>query len=536
LSNRLLKYFNKPLLDDLVAGKWLPIVGAGLSRNAAVAGGGQLPLWDELGRQLASELPDYPYSGPLDGISAYAHEYTRSRLVERLGQLLHVHDARPSDVHRAFCSIAFDIVATTNFDFLLEAQYDASRRYCRPIIDEDHLSINTQDPETLLLKFHGDLHHPSRLVVTEEDYDVFLDRYPLLATFLSNLLITRTAVLIGYSLDDPDLRQLWQVIGSRLGRVRRPAYTILVDAPATEVARFARRGVKAINLPGTRSRYGQVLAEAFDALREHQQANVLKASRVTEDEPLAELSLPKDSQTRLAFFAIPLTVSPFYREHVFPIASQYGFVPVTASDVVSPGEVYAAKIQAMLARSACVVVDASTPNTVLEYGMAVGLHGRERILAIVPEGMAIPSDLAHAPVITRPAEPHQGGAAFLDAITRWFGQVAPTLQRALNEEPRRLLRLHEYRAAVVAAMTLLERYLREGLQEAPEETSKRYSLGRLIDAAQRRERLSERDSKRVADWLRVRNAAVHSDARVTRGKATEIVDGVYSLLDRLRSN
>lgn len=396
--------------------------------GGAVAKRGSRHRWSTalMGRPWATageRLPDYPYGSPIDATSAYAHEYGRARLVERLGELLHVHDARPSDVHQAFCAIAFDVVATTNFDFLLETQYEASRRYCRPVIEEDHLSVNTRDAGTLLLKFHGDLHHPGRLVATEEDYDAFLDRYPLLATFISNLLITRTAVLIGYSLDDPDLRQLWQVIGSRLGRARRPAYTILVDAPSTEVARFARRGVKAINLPGARSRYGQVLAEALDALREHQQANVLKASHVTEDEPLAELSLPKDSQTRLAFFAIPLAVSPFDREHVFPIASRYGFVPVTAADVVSPGEVYAAKIQAMLARAACVAVDASTPNTLLEYGMAVALHGRNRILAIIPEGMAIPSDLAEIAFVTRPADLYVGGESFIEAsaggLSKW---------------------------------------------------------------------------------------------------------------------
>jgi hypothetical protein len=28
--------FPKPLLDDLVAGRWLPIVGAGFSRNAVL--------------------------------------------------------------------------------------------------------------------------------------------------------------------------------------------------------------------------------------------------------------------------------------------------------------------------------------------------------------------------------------------------------------------------------------------------------------------------------------------------------------------
>ena len=46
------------------------------------------------------------------------------------------------------------------------------------------------------------MHHPSRLIVTEADYDGFLAKYPLLATYLSNQLITKSAILIGYSLDD----------------------------------------------------------------------------------------------------------------------------------------------------------------------------------------------------------------------------------------------------------------------------------------------------------------------------------------------
>jgi hypothetical protein len=38
-----LKYFPKPLLNDLVAGRWLPVVGAGMSRNAVVNPGQQEP-------------------------------------------------------------------------------------------------------------------------------------------------------------------------------------------------------------------------------------------------------------------------------------------------------------------------------------------------------------------------------------------------------------------------------------------------------------------------------------------------------------
>src|SRR3990172_1042945 len=195
-----IRHFPKPLLDDLVAGRWLPVVGAGMSRNAVVPSGAQVPLWDELGRILAQELQDYPYAGALDAISAYAHEYGRPRLVERVADALLVSEARPGEAHRAFCSILFDIVCTTNLDFLLERQYDVSTRGCRPIIDEDHLAVNDRGRLTALLKLHGDVHHPGRMVLTEEDYDVFLDKYPLLATYFANPLITRTAVLIGYSL------------------------------------------------------------------------------------------------------------------------------------------------------------------------------------------------------------------------------------------------------------------------------------------------------------------------------------------------
>jgi hypothetical protein len=67
----------------------------------------------------------------------------------------------------------------------------------RPTVDaynEEQLSINTGNAGTLLLKLHGDLRHPSRLIVSEADYDGFLAGYPLLATYLANQLIRKTAI------------------------------------------------------------------------------------------------------------------------------------------------------------------------------------------------------------------------------------------------------------------------------------------------------------------------------------------------------
>ena len=194
-----LRHFPKPLLDDLIKNRWIPIVGAGFSLNAVAPEGKSVPLWEELGKALAKDLGDYSYSGALDTASAYAHEYSRARLVERLFELLLVDQASPGEAHRAFCSVQFDVICTTNFDFLLERQYERSPRYCLPILDEEQLSVNApsagyrdarrDDLSVTLLKVHGDLHHPQRLVVTEEDYDLFLQRHPLLATYLSSLLI-----------------------------------------------------------------------------------------------------------------------------------------------------------------------------------------------------------------------------------------------------------------------------------------------------------------------------------------------------------
>jgi hypothetical protein len=198
LSAKYISLFPKPVLDDLVTGRWLPVVGAGMSLNATVPPGKKMPLWAGLGKELADELTDYTSTSVLDSISAYEHEYGRARLVERLFDILLIKDAQPGNAHKEFCTIPFDIVCTTNFDFLLERQYDLTPRYVYPVVDEEQLSINSGNAGTLLLKLHGDLRHPNRLVVSETDYDGFLSRYPLLATYLSNLLITKTAVFIGY--------------------------------------------------------------------------------------------------------------------------------------------------------------------------------------------------------------------------------------------------------------------------------------------------------------------------------------------------
>lgn len=530
-----LKRFPNPLLQDLVNGRWLPIIGAGFSSNAVLPAGGTLPLWDGLGRSLASEMPDYAYSGPLDALSTSSHLFSKAKLVEQLHDLLHVEDARPGQAHQAFCSVPFDVVCTTNFDFLLERQYDASMRYCRPVLDEDQLSTLGRIPGVTLLKLHGDLHHPQRLVATEEDYDIFLENHPLIATYLANLMMGRTVVLIGYSMDDPDLRQLWQIITERLGRLRRHAYALLVDAKPTETTRFERRGVKVISLPGRKTDYGEILAATLNELRSFWSERLSASSLVTEQEPLVALSLPSSAAGRICFFAVTLHLQPFYREQVFPIAQQSGFVPVTASDVIVPGENTYAKIDMLLERAAAVVVDVASAWTYAELRLALSKLPSDRILVVGPSSVSLPEEWLQLSRINRPDEPFAEDEKFIEAISSWYDRVAKGLEKRMEGEAERLLRLKEYRAAVISAFAALEAVLRQRLTGSLEGRDLQFrSVSYLLDIALKSGLLSAKTVTLIREWLGVRNVAVHTQKPVPARQARTIVEGISEIIRSLR--
>lgn len=537
-----IKYFPKPLLDDLLAGRWLPVVGAGMSLNAVTPPGKRMPLWKDLGDTLANDLTDFSPNSVLDAISAYEHEFGRAKLIERLSELLLLGEAQPGEVHKQFCTIPFDVVCTTNFDFLLERQYDLIPRYTNPLIDEEQLSINLAAPGTQLLKLHGDLRHPARLVVSEADYDGFLARFPLLATYLSNLLITRTAVFIGYSLEDPDFRQVLHVVDERLGRTRRMRYALAVNASPADVKRFERRNVQVINLPGSRTKYAEVLAAAFRELHEFIRDNLMSVSKVKEEEPLRELLLPRDATSRLCFCAIPIELQPFYRERVFPIIEDAGFVPVTADEIVSPGENIAAKIDALIDRAAVMIVEIGSSWTKSEFQMAVVKLKSDRQLAVTRAFnlLVVTSEHGYVPPsrgeyhIIRRLTPLDGGTDdFLNSLSAWLRNLAEQSVDWMTQEPRRLLQAHEYRPAVISALTLLEATLRLQLGKSLiVQDGRRLTLRSLIDKAQTQGAISNRQRQQIDEWVLLRNLAVHTPSPVTKSQAERVVRGVMEIVTK----
>lgn len=524
-TSKLLKHFPAPLLAELIEGRWLPIIGAGMSLNASLPKARSMPLWDDLGRGVADDIPGYVYTGAVDALSAYEQTFGRRELVNRLHRELLVGTAGPGETHRAFCQLRFDRVVTTNIEFLLERGYELAGERFEVVVEEEQLPIPAARGTTILLKLHGDLRHPKRLVVVEDDYDHFLTNFPVLATHLSSLLIERVPVFFGYSLDDPDFRQILATLKNRLGKMLPTAYVVSVGASPQVVARYERRGIKVVNIPRGRSSYGATLAEAFTELDAYWRGNVLDEVRFTEEAPLAQIrSTPESEPSRLCYFSIPLALLAFYRDEVFPLAEQAGLVPVSGFDVeVEQGNRLAAT-RALIQRSGFAVVDMSESGGSVELGIVLEVVGMENVLVVAPTAPHGISPDVGIELVLRPNSLREDREGFLDQIADWFDMRAVRADRGLNAQ--RFLENKEWSAALIAAVSELEVLLREqatGLALPQKRRGRGLpTLRQLILALD----LEDFVSGRLLDWIAIRNSVLHEGAAVTATQARKAVADV----------
>lgn len=97
-------------------------------------------------------------------------------------------------------------IITTNYDKLLENIFDFS-----PLIGNDILLSN---PYGTLYKIHGCVSDPYGLIMTEKDYKNFNEKYELIRAQLLSLFIHNPIIFIGYSVSDPNIKNILRTIFS----------------------------------------------------------------------------------------------------------------------------------------------------------------------------------------------------------------------------------------------------------------------------------------------------------------------------------
>ncbi len=95
-------------------------------------------------------------------------------------------------------------IITTNYDTFVESVFEFE-----PLIGNDILLSN---PYGSVYKIHGCVSHPSKIVITSDDYNTFNEKYDLIRAQLLSLFIHNPIIFMGYSISDENIKNLLKTI------------------------------------------------------------------------------------------------------------------------------------------------------------------------------------------------------------------------------------------------------------------------------------------------------------------------------------
>lgn len=210
----------KRLADAAIDSQLVLFIGAGVSAGAG------LPMWKALLSDLAD---DAGMPAALIKLLKDRDARDQATLIERrfraVGSTLRDEVASkltPFEIHSLqhalLASLPSREAITTNFDRLFET---ASR------IERRKLAVLPDDPSQTggrwLLKLHGSIEAPEKIVLTRSDFLEMPKRHGALIGLVQGLLLMRHMMFVGYSLQDEDFHELIHEVRSARGDDAGPA-------------------------------------------------------------------------------------------------------------------------------------------------------------------------------------------------------------------------------------------------------------------------------------------------------------------------
>lgn len=175
-------------------------------------------LFERIGSKLEDEFDKRlknKRNGKLENINDSFYEYSQknihtSRFKVYIANILSDLQFRENmeDEINEFKKIRKNIgsVITTNYDCLIENIFEFE-----PLVGNDILLSN---PYGSVYKIHGCVNHPDKIIITEQDYGTFNNKYELIRAQLLSLFIHNPIIFIGYSISDNNVKSILKTIFS----------------------------------------------------------------------------------------------------------------------------------------------------------------------------------------------------------------------------------------------------------------------------------------------------------------------------------
>lgn len=146
----------------------------------------------------------------------------------------------PNDLHRAIFSLDSSIVLTPNFDKIFDvyATANAALLKIKKYYDDDIPRVlRATGNQRLILKIHGCIDTPDKLIFTREDYANIRNEHANFYRAVDSLVFTNTFLFLGCGMNDPDLSLVLEQYARSFGAAP-PHYVALAGKISPEYKRM----------------------------------------------------------------------------------------------------------------------------------------------------------------------------------------------------------------------------------------------------------------------------------------------------------
>jgi hypothetical protein len=199
------------------SGQLSMLVGSGVSCSCGLAS------WGKLVTDMRVELLRNCAQADLKELRRFLSSATPLKIAglykERQGEVAYSQFLRKRFRHptptrspmlKAIAQMPIGTLFTTNFDKLLETACRPAVTALDPIVVTDPSQLPGLHPrEKRIVKIHGDVDYPKGIILTDEDYLHYDDKYQSLALYFTGHLAFSTMLLVGFGLRDPNFDRIY---------------------------------------------------------------------------------------------------------------------------------------------------------------------------------------------------------------------------------------------------------------------------------------------------------------------------------------
>lgn len=197
-------------------------VGAGASIDSG------MPSWGQAIEEIKKHLQIENETDLLKIPQYYFNQRGKNEYVTLMRDIFKYNSSlSPNIIHKQILRFNSSTIITTNYDCLIEQAAEDNGEVMQVISSDKDLPYRKAGKE--LIKMHGDFEHDN-FVLKEEDYLQYSTNFKLISNYVKSIIGSKVVLFIGYSFNDPDIRQIFEWVKDILKEDIQRAYLINADS------------------------------------------------------------------------------------------------------------------------------------------------------------------------------------------------------------------------------------------------------------------------------------------------------------------